>query len=71
MAKKPGLLTRLKSFFREVKMEMKKVSFPSQKEVVGTTVMVIVSSFVLALFLYIADVVFQHIIVFIFKQFGA
>ena len=60
----------MKTRWREIRQEMKKVSFPSQKEVFGTTTMVIVSSFVLAVFLWIADYVFQHIIMLIFKKFG-
>lgn len=61
---------KIQTFFREVKMEIKKVSFPSQKEVMGTTIMVIVSSFVLAVFLWIADYVFQYLIMLIFEKFG-
>ena len=62
---------RLTTFWREIKMEMKKVTFPGQKEVYGTTIMVIVSSFVLAVFLWVADYIFQKIIMFIFEKFGA
>ncbi|HKH49635.1 MAG TPA: preprotein translocase subunit SecE [Thermoanaerobaculia bacterium] len=34
---------------------MRKVSFPSRDEVVGTTIVVIVTSFVFAAFLFAAD----------------
>ena len=44
-----------KTFFSEVVSEMKKVTFPARDEVVGTTVVVIITSFVFALFLYVAD----------------
>ena len=54
-------------FFREVKSEMSKVSFPSKDEVVGTTVVVLVASFVFALYLWVADLV----IVQLFKVIGS
>jgi len=46
---------RTKAFLSEVRSEMKKVSYPSRDEVVGTTVVVIVTSFVFAVFLWLAD----------------
>jgi preprotein translocase subunit SecE len=44
-------------FFSEVKSEMKKVSFPSRDEVVGTTIVVVITSFIFAVFLWLADLV--------------
>ena len=44
-----------KTFLSEVRSEMRKVSFPSRDEVVGTTIVVIVTSFVFAVFLFLAD----------------
>jgi preprotein translocase subunit SecE len=41
----------------EVIVEMKKVSFPSRDEVVGTTIVVIVTSFIFALYLWAADMI--------------
>ena len=54
-------------FFGEVKAEMKKVSFPSRDEVVGTTVVVLVTSVVFAVYLWVADLV----IVQLFKMVGS
>ena len=54
-------------FFREVKSEMSKVSFPSRDEVMGTTVVVLVASFVFAIYLWVADMV----IVQLFKVIGS
>ena len=45
------------TFLTEVRSEMKKVTFPSREEVIGTTVVVLVSSFIFALFLWFADLV--------------
>jgi preprotein translocase subunit SecE len=46
---------RTRAFFTEVRAEMKKVSFPSRDEVVGTTVVVLITSVVFAIFLWAAD----------------
>jgi len=42
-------------FLSEVRSEMRKCSYPSKDEVVGTTIVVIVTSFVFAVFLFGAD----------------
>ena len=44
-------------FIPEVIVEMRKVSFPSKDEVVGTTIVVLISSFVFALYLWVADLI--------------
>ena len=44
-----------KEFLTETRSEMKKVSFPTRDEVVGTTIVVIVTSFIFAAFLFLAD----------------
>jgi preprotein translocase subunit SecE len=46
---------RTKTFLSEVRAEMKKVSYPSRDEVMGTTVVVIVTSVIFAVFLWVAD----------------
>ena len=67
-------LTKIRDFFTsiprflgEVKAEMKKVSFPSREEVIGTTIVVLVTSVVFALYLWAADLV----IVQLFKVVGS
>jgi preprotein translocase subunit SecE len=47
--------TKAKEFLSEVRAEMRKVSFPSRDEVVGTTIVVLVTSFVFAVYLFVAD----------------
>jgi preprotein translocase subunit SecE len=44
-------------FLGETRSEMRKVSFPTRDEVVSTTVIVIFTSFVFAVFLWAADFV--------------
>ena len=46
---------RVKEFFQEVKLELKKVVFPTRKEVIGSTWVVIISVLIAALFLGIVD----------------
>jgi preprotein translocase subunit SecE len=46
---------RARAFFADVRAEMKKVSFPGRDEVVGTTIVVLVTSVVFAVFLWAAD----------------
>jgi preprotein translocase subunit SecE len=47
--------SKAKEFLSETRSEMRKVSFPSKDEVVGTTIVVIVTSAVFAVFLFAAD----------------
>ncbi|MCB1007854.1 MAG: preprotein translocase subunit SecE [Acidobacteria bacterium] len=55
------------TFLSEVKAEMKKVSFPSRDEVVGTTIVVLVTSVIFAVYLWLAD----QVIVRLFKVIGS
>ena len=60
-----------REFFRDTNSEMKKVTWPTRNEVVGTTAVVIVATLVFALFLWGCDVVFYKAIDFLFTKFGA
>ncbi len=46
---------RAKSFYNEVRTEMKKVTTPSRKEVQGTTVVVIITVFLFGLYFFLID----------------
>jgi preprotein translocase subunit SecE len=45
------MIKKIKEFFREVKVEYKKVNFPQREELVGSTWVVIVTVMVVSLFL--------------------
>ena len=60
----------VREFFKETAGEMKKVTWPTKNEVVGTTAVVIVATIVFALFLWGCDVVFFKAIDFLFTKFG-
>jgi preprotein translocase subunit SecE len=47
--------TKTKEFLSEVRTEMRKVSFPTREEVVGTTIVVVVTSVIFGIFLFVAD----------------
>ncbi len=52
------MLNRIKqfrTFITEVRSEVKKVTFPAREEVVTTTIVVLVTSFIFAFFLFAAD----------------
>ena len=60
-----------REFFRDTNGEMKKVTWPTKNEVVGTTTVVIVATIVFALFLWGCDLVFYRAIDFLFSRFGS
>jgi len=48
-------------FLREVKLELRKVSWPSRKEISGSTGVVIVNVVIVAIYLGILDTILQQI----------
>ncbi len=51
------MFKKIRDFFQEVKLELKKVVFPTRKEVMGSTWVVIVTVLIAAFFLWITDLV--------------
>ncbi len=49
---------RLKTFLDEVVVETKKVTWPTKQEVVSTTTVVVIASFIFGIYLYLCDLVF-------------
>ena len=47
---------RMLQFLREVKIELKKVTWPSRKQAVGSTVVVIILIIIISLFLGVVDI---------------
>jgi preprotein translocase subunit SecE len=48
---------RAKSFYNDVRTEMRKVTTPSRKEVQGTTTVVIITVFLFGLYFWVVDAV--------------
>jgi preprotein translocase subunit SecE len=57
-----GRLVRLTRFLREVRSELKKVSWPSKKELTANTIVVLVSVFFAATMIWIIDGFFAQIL---------
>ena len=66
-----GRLERARLFLSEVRNELKRVTWPSQKEVYATTVVVILFSAFFGLYLFILDIGIDRIVTWIFNRFGA
>ena len=49
------MLKKIVEFFEEVKLELRKVVFPTKKEVVGSTWVVIITVLIAAFFLGLVD----------------
>ena len=71
VAKPREWITSLKEGWRNVVAEMQKVTWPSRNEVVGTTVVVLVTTIVFAVFLWVCDWGFGNGILWLLKRFGA
>jgi preprotein translocase subunit SecE len=50
---------RAKSFYNDVRTEMRKVTVPNRKEVQGTTTVVIITVFLFGLYFWIVDTAIQ------------
>ncbi len=62
---KPGIVskwTEFKTFFEQSKMEMKKVTYPSQKQTMATCGSVLVLVVIISVFLGVVDVALAKII---------
>ena len=55
-----GWFNKAKVFIAEVRAEMKKVTFPSRDEVVGTTIVVLITSVIFAVYLGVSDFIIQR-----------
>jgi preprotein translocase subunit SecE len=66
-----GWWSRTGEFLREVRNEMKRVTWPSQREVYATTVVVILTSVFFGLYLFAVDLALREAVTWLFNQFGA
>jgi len=61
---------RVKSFYNDVRTEMRKVTSPSFKEVRATTAVVVVTVFIFGVYFFIIDNVIQRGVNALFSYFG-
>ena len=65
-----GSWTRLRTFLSEVRQELKRVTWPSRREVYATTFVVIVTSIFFGVYLWSLDLVLSRIVTWVFQRFG-
>lgn len=64
------MFTKIKKFLSEVIIELKKVTWPSRKEVYSTTIVVLITVFIFAIFLYLVDISLLYLVREVFAIFG-
>ena len=62
---------RAGEFFTEVRNEMKRVTWPSQREVYATTIVVILTSVVFGVYLWSIDMLLDRGVLWVFTKFGS
>ncbi|MCL4557145.1 MAG: preprotein translocase subunit SecE [Deltaproteobacteria bacterium] len=62
-----NLTERVKLFYNEVVTELKKVTWPTRKQISTSTIVIIVVVFLTAVYLNVADLGFSYIMSLIFK----
>ncbi len=56
------MFAKIQEFLREVKVELKKVTWPSRKETVASTVVVLITVIITAIYLGLVDFILSKII---------
>jgi preprotein translocase subunit SecE len=62
------MFRKITEFFQEVKLELKKVVFPTKKEVIGSTWVVIITVVIAAFFLGLVDMGLGKLMTLAFKK---
>ena len=65
-----GRIERARLFLSEVRNELKRVTWPTQKEVYATTVVVVLMSVAVGLYLFAVDQVLFNGVQWLFRTFG-
>ena len=56
------MANKVAGFFNDIKLEMSKVSWPTKDELIGSTIIVIVSLAILSIFIGICDLLLSKIV---------
>jgi preprotein translocase subunit SecE len=64
----PRKFRELKTFFSEVRSELKKVTWPGRQEVYTTTIVVMATTFFFGFYLWGLDLVFSQVLSHVLKQ---
>ena len=63
-------INRTRGFITDVRGELKRTTFPSKREVQGTTAVVVLTVFIFAAYLYVVDTFLFHMIEYVFRLVG-
>ncbi len=70
LAARRDIITRIREYLAEVRAEMRRVTWPSKQEIYGTTVMVIITTFLFGAYFMICDKVFSTLMLKILDYFS-
>ncbi|MEL7649783.1 MAG: preprotein translocase subunit SecE [Sedimentibacter sp.] len=59
---KPKFTARVSNYFKGVKAELKKVNWPSKKELSNYTIVVLATTFAMTLVIWGLDLIFQNLV---------
>lgn len=57
-------MSKIVKFIKEVKIELIKVTWPKREELVGSTIVVLILSIILSIFLWVADTFIRRVVLF-------
>ena len=66
-----GRIERARLFLSEVRNELKRVTWPTRREVYATTIVVILFSAVIGMYLFALDQLIIKVVEWLFRAFGA
>jgi preprotein translocase subunit SecE len=59
---------KILKYLEETKLELKKVNWPSKPEIIGSTIVVVVTSIMISAFLYVVDTSLSTVVNFLLRQ---
>jgi preprotein translocase subunit SecE len=62
-----NVFKKITNFLKEVKIELTKVSWSTRQELIGSTVVVITVTFIMAVFIGLIDILLSHILRLVFR----
>ena len=62
-----NIFKKITNFFKEVKLELNKVSWSTRQELVSSTMVVITVTFIMAAFIGVIDIILSHILRAVFR----
>ncbi|MBW1709239.1 MAG: preprotein translocase subunit SecE [Deltaproteobacteria bacterium] len=66
-SKIPGFINKTRQFFREVRIELRKVNWPARKETLASTAVVIILVFLVSTYLGLVDIGLSRLIKYILQ----